>query len=176
MDVDGKPIRSLDHYTFGTIYTHYYPKIYKYILRRIGNPDIANDLAGQTFEQAFIKKITYHPEKGTVSSWLYAIAHNIVVDYKRSARNTVSLDALSIVPSSTDKTPEIITLSNETTAQLNRALSKLSERERKVVTLKYVSGLANRKIARMMNLSDQNVGVILFRTLRKLRRIMEKSD
>ncbi|MBM7865658.1 sigma-70 family RNA polymerase sigma factor [Heliobacterium gestii] len=173
MDIDRQPI---DQSTFCTVYASYYPKIYKYILRRVGNVDLASDLAGQTFEQAFVKKVTYQPERGTISSWLYAIAHNIIVDYRRSSKTMISLEALPSIPGSAEINPETITLSKEATKQLLEAMAKLNERERKVITLKYASGLANRKIATIMNLSDRNVGVILYRTLRKLRRMLEKNE
>ena len=51
-------------------------------------------------------------------------------------------------------------------------LPKLKDRERELLGLKYGGGLTNRKIASLVGLSEQNVGVILYRAMRRLRQLM----
>jgi RNA polymerase sigma-70 factor (ECF subfamily) len=57
----------------------------------------------------------------------------------------------------------------EELAEVLAAIAELPEREQEIIALKYAGGLSNREIAGAMGLSDSNVGVILFRALRKLR-------
>ena len=49
------------------------------------------------------------------------------------------------------------------------ALSRLDERERELLALKFASCMTNRQIAGLSGLSESNVGVILYRALHHLR-------
>ncbi len=49
------------------------------------------------------------------------------------------------------------------------AVAGLKERERDLIGLKFAGGLTNRRIAELTGLSESNVGIILYRTIRKLR-------
>ena len=53
--------------------------------------------------------------------------------------------------------------------RLSVLLTQLEERDRELVALRYGAGLTNRAIARLTGLTESNVGVILHRTLNKLR-------
>jgi RNA polymerase sigma factor (sigma-70 family) len=61
---------------------------------------------------------------------------------------------------------------NETKGQLLGALKQLSIREQNIIALKFWGDLTNRQIAHMMKLSENNVAVILFRALKRLRKIL----
>ena len=52
-------------------------------------------------------------------------------------------------------------------------MAGLDERERDLIALRFGSGLSHREIARMTNLTDSHVGVILHRALRKLRQTLQ---
>ncbi|MFQ6101807.1 MAG: RNA polymerase sigma factor [Anaerolineae bacterium] len=48
-------------------------------------------------------------------------------------------------------------------------MARLSDRERDLIGLKFAAGLPNRRIAELTGLSENNVGVILYRAVRRLR-------
>ena len=73
-------------------------------------------------------------------------------------------------------TPEELAERSSDAARLSRLLQELPDREREVVALKYGAGLTNRAIARLMGLSETNVGTILHRTVRELRAGWEGSE
>jgi DNA-directed RNA polymerase specialized sigma24 family protein len=58
---------------------------------------------------------------------------------------------------------------NETRAELLAAVPRLEDRERDLIALKFAAGLTNRRIAEITGLSESNVGVILYRAVRRLR-------
>lgn len=78
-------------------------------------------------------------------------------------------------PADGRKTPEQQVLSDEGDSQLLLALEKLSDRERRVVSLKYLTGISNKEIAEMEDMTANNVGVVLHRALDKLKAILEGS-
>jgi RNA polymerase sigma-70 factor (ECF subfamily) len=65
--------------------------------------------------------------------------------------------------------PEADMISFETNEELLASLMNLDERERDLLSLKFAARLTNRRIADISGLSEANVGVIIFRALKKLR-------
>lgn len=61
----------------------------------------------------------------------------------------------------------------EESAYLRKAISKLTERERLIIGYKFGAELSNTDIGELMNLTSSNVGVILHRSINKLRKEME---
>ena len=87
----------------------------------------------------------------------------------------VSLDGLAAV--SADEVPaEQYVERAEELATLQRALRTLPERDREVIALKFVGGLGNREIGRVMGLRAGHVAVLLYRALRKVRVELEKGS
>lgn len=77
------------------------------------------------------------------------------------------IDMISPKPS-----PDELILTKENNSYLFEALSRLNEKERSVVSLKYGADLKNTEIAKLMGLSESNVSVILYRSLKKLKKIL----
>lgn len=155
---------------FAAIYDHYFPRVYNYVRYRVGDAETADDLVSEVFERALVNLGSYRPERAPFAAWLFAIARNAVNDHLRARkhRRWLSLDALR------DRTgirpwPEEAIIHDETRAELLAAVARLSERERDLIALKFAAGLTNRRIAELSGLSQSNVGVILYRAVRRLR-------
>jgi len=71
--------------------------------------------------------------------------------------------------------PEEVVIRREARQELVRALGFLDDRERDLVALKFSALMTNRDIAGVTGLTESNVGVILFRALRKLRAVLPAS-
>ena len=68
-------------------FDRYYPRIYKYYRYRGADIDTANDLASTVFERALAKLSSFEPSKAAFNTWLFAIAHNVSINYwKAQAR------------------------------------------------------------------------------------------
>ena len=155
---------------FAVIYDHYFPSIYNYVRYRVVDADITDDLTAQVFEKVLGSLEGYHPERGAFAAWLFTIARNMVNDHLRAKRRRrwLSLDILRGKANPASQ-PEETIVRNETRAELLRAVTRLSDREQDLLTLKFVAGLSNGRIAELTGLSQSNVGVILYRTVRSLR-------
>lgn len=160
---------------FANIYDHYYKQIFNYMRYRIENAEVADELTSQVFELVLKKFNTYCPQKAPFAVWIFAIARNVVNDhYRRSKKNKAWLPLEFISRySSPQPGPEETTVQNEDRDRLSNALASLEERERDIVALKFNAGLKNRSIAEMTGISESNVGVILYRAMRKLRNKLE---
>lgn len=155
---------------FAAIYDHYFPRVYDYVRYRVGDPETADDVVAQVFERALVGLDRYRPERGALAAWLFGIARHAVSDHlrARTRRRWFSLDLLSN-RASTAPQPEQVVLGNEMRDELLHAVAQLSDRERELIALKFGAKLTNRQIAELTGLSASNVGVILYRAVRRLR-------
>ena len=155
---------------FAAIYDHYFARVYNYVRYRAGDAAVADDITAQVFERALVSIGSYRPKRAPFAAWLFAIARNAVTDHLRAQRRRrwLSLDVLRD-RASAEPQPEEVVLDNEARAGLLAAVARLSDRERDLIALKFAAGLTNRRVAEIMDLSASNVGVILYRAVRKLR-------
>jgi RNA polymerase sigma-70 factor (TIGR02952 family) len=155
---------------FATIYDHYFPRVYNYVRYRVRDAGTADDITAQVFERALVSIGSYRPDRAPFAAWLFGIARNAVNDHLRAQRRRrwLSLEVLRGRPSA-EPQPEEVTIHSETRAELLTAVARLSDRERDLIALKFAAGLTNRRIAELTGLSESNVGVILYRAVRRLR-------
>lgn len=160
---------------FTAIYDAYYSRVYKYICYRINNHYDAEEICSHVFEVVISKFYSYSPQKSNFEVWLFAIVRNAVADYFRSQkkRAAFSLDSIldMILPRST---PEEVVILDDSNEILYKALAKLSDKERNIIGMKYAAGLKNAEIADLLGVSGSNIGVVLYRCLKKLQQELEK--
>ncbi len=159
---------------FAHIFEIYYKRVYNYIYYRINDRNITEDLTSEVFKRVLIKMETYSEKKAPFEVWLFTIARNMVNDHFRSVKKQkiFSLDTIMELISR-EKNPEDIIVTSETNTQLLKAVNTLDKRERNIVGLKFGGNLKNKEIAQVMNITESNVGVILYRSMRKLKKELE---
>ncbi|HEY1014594.1 MAG TPA: sigma-70 family RNA polymerase sigma factor [Herpetosiphonaceae bacterium] len=160
---------------FEALYRTELPRIYNFFRFRVGDGPLAEDLTSATFEKAWRHRQRYQRDLSAFSTWLFTIARRVAVDHYRSRRPDVSLeDRAALAPAGGAlPSPEAWVERQDEFDRLSALLAGLSERDREVVSLRYGAGLTNRRIAEISGLSESNVGVILHRTLLKLRSAWE---
>jgi len=144
---------------------------------RLGNPDETEELTSQVFEQILLKRTTFDPDRAPFEVWLFAIARNEVTDYfrKRKRRQCLPLESIRHLVSRRPG-PEESALKNEDKDRLLRALDTLDERECNIIAMKFAGGLKNREIASLTGLSENHVGVLIYRSLHRLRVRLEDKE
>jgi RNA polymerase sigma factor (sigma-70 family) len=147
----------------------YYPAIFRYFRYRGADADTANDLAAAAFERALKYLHQFDPRKAQVQTWLFAIAHNLAINHWKfeTAHTTEALEGDLPVPDD-PLLEETLVLAQEK-GQVLLAIQSLDGRARQILALKFGGPLTNRQIARITGLTESNVGVILHRSLIKLR-------
>jgi RNA polymerase sigma-70 factor (ECF subfamily) len=155
---------------FAAIYDHYYPRIYSYVRYHIENQITAEDITAQIFEKALTRLNQYSPKRGSLANWLFGIARHAIRDHLRAKkrRRWCSLDGFASWRSP-DPLPEQLVIQNDLHTQVMTAVAGLDDREKDLIALRFGARLTNRRIAALTGLSESNVGVILYRTVHKLR-------
>lgn len=157
---------------FGEKYRQYFPRLFAYVYARVGNVHLTEDLVADVFERAYTKSGSLR-SADAFSTWLFTIARNAIVSHGRKySRETITdPDVMrEISPSSASVESEI--LQQEELGTVARMVKEFPQREQDIISLKFDAELSNQQIADIMGLTEPNVRVIIFRTLRKLREMM----
>ncbi|HTY82114.1 MAG TPA: sigma-70 family RNA polymerase sigma factor [Dehalococcoidales bacterium] len=156
---------------FTAFYQQFLPKVFKYVSYRVTDRSLAEDITSTVFEKALAKFNQYNEEKAALSTWVFSIARNTITDHFRaSAReHNVPLEAAEDKPAG-GLSPEQQAETSEECRILHSCIKKLSAPEQEIVSLKFSAEMTNRQIAGVLGLSESNVGVILYRAVRKLRK------
>jgi RNA polymerase sigma-70 factor (ECF subfamily) len=158
---------------FENIFEAHYKRVYNFCAYRINNHDETEDLVSAVFEKVITKYSTYRPSDVPMEAWIITIAKNVVNDYlqKKKKRACIPLEFVSDAAAAGQ--PEEILITRENNAALMRALNVLTEKERTTVAMKFAASLKNTDIASIISLSESNVGAIIHRSLKKMRRVLE---
>jgi RNA polymerase sigma factor (sigma-70 family) len=155
---------------FAELYTEFLPRVFRYISYRIADEPTTEDLTSLVFEKALAKFNSYRPDKASFSTWIFTIARNTLTDYYRTGHKeqTVGLEE-AVGVAAPDPSPEEESECAEDRQILNSCLAQLSRGEQEIISLKFGAEMTNRQIARTLSLTESNVGIIIYRAVRKLR-------
>lgn len=166
-----------DPEAFGELYDEYVDQLFRYIYYKVGNFTEAQDLTGQTFLKAFENIDSYELRDVAFSSWLYRIAHNLVVDYFRreSRREHVPIEEQPPAASNRGNPVESV-MADLDSERLYAAIGKLTHNQREVLVLKFIDNLSNNQVAEIMGISVGAVKSTQKRGLLSLNRILGNSS
>ncbi|MFH8736336.1 MULTISPECIES: RNA polymerase sigma factor [unclassified Streptomyces] len=116
----------------------------------LGDPQLAEDVSQQTFERAWRHAQMYDSRRGSVTTWLTAIAHNLAIDVARARRPVPvapeDLDTLLDVVTDT-ATPERLALADEASAALRSAVARLPREQGRALVMAGIYGMTAQQIA-----------------------------
>ncbi len=160
---------------FNNLYEHYLPKIYRYILNRVGNKTVAEDITSQTFLKALRKLNTFDYNK-SFGGWLYTIAHNNIIDfYRKNRKYVVSTEALEVFLESDEKT-ETRAEKAEITKNVLNVLKNLPESYQQILSLRFFEEKTNTEIAEVLGCSVNNVNVKIHRAIKSFENYVKKNN
>ena len=131
------------------IYLEYHNKVMGYICARVQGRADAEDLCADVFEKVQRKLTDYDARKARLSTWIFTITRNTVIDFFRRSKNSEELDENL----SDDSETEENLLRTETLSELAAALRKLPQELMDIVVLRYYDRKTLTDIAKMMNMS-----------------------
>lgn len=135
--------------TLEEIYLAYNRKVMGYIYARIRNRADAEDLCSEVFEKVQRKLADYDQSKASISTWIFTITRNTVIDHFRRSRPTEELDENKSDETEIDEG----LLNSETLSELAAALKSLPQELTDIIVLRYYDGKPLTEIAEMMHLS-----------------------
>lgn len=147
------------------------------ILRLVGDPTIAEDLAQESFLKAFRHLGRFDPER-RFASWLFTIAHNTTLDYLRRRKpimvplnphgEPTPEDGGQVVVAPECEAPDLAAAGGELWAAVGQALGNLRPAYRQILELRFREGLAYDEICEVMGLPMGTVKIHLHRARKHL--------
>ena len=159
------------------------PRIFRFILASLRDPETAENLTQDCFVKAYKARAQFRGD-ARLGTWLMQIAANLVRDYhgssrlkfwRRSLRSNVDLnDACDWVPDQ-QRSPEAIASAKEQVRAIWNAAADLSERQRTVFLLRFVEDMELLEIAAVTGMKEGTVKAHLFRALQAVRAKLEET-
>ena len=163
-----------DPTAFAPLYELYFGAVYRYCYARLGDGQAAEDAASVVFTNALAALPRFRPSEraGSFRAWLFAIAHNVVVNHHRD-RSRHPVTALDAADDLHDRspTPEDAFLDAEAQQSLHAVLAHLTEDQRRVVELR-LAGLTDKEIARVLGRNHGAVRAAQYRAVNRLRALL----
>lgn len=155
---------------FADVYDQHVSGVYGFFAYALRSRADAEDLSQQTFERALRAWGRYDQTRASPSTWLLAIARNLLVDHLRALRVTQPVDAAGLDAVAAEPDRPGLGLDPD----LEQALAELGPREREVIALRFEGDLTGAEIAALTGLSLANVQQILSRSLRRMRSRLDR--
>jgi RNA polymerase sigma-70 factor, ECF subfamily len=168
---------------FDRVVQIYWPRIFRFVLASVRDPESANTLTQDCFWRAYRSRSRFRGDS-SLNTWLLHIAVNLVRDFGRNRRLqfwrraiSSSIDTHSISEWIPDPaiSPEAKAVIKEQVDAVWAATRKLPERQRTVFLLRFVEDMDLLEIAEATGLTEGSVKVHLFRAVHTLRKRMGKS-
>ncbi len=164
-----------------TLIRRYEQKLYGYIMNRVKDPSLAQDM----FQEVFIKVIDtikfnrYH-EEGRFGAWLMRIAHNMIIDhFRRQSRrknqyDTEEFSVFDILPD--NNTAETQIIRNQTIERVQKLIEKLPPEQQEVLRMRIYENIPFKEIAEICNISINTALGRMRYALINLRKLIKKYD
>ncbi|MBR1390181.1 MAG: sigma-70 family RNA polymerase sigma factor [Lachnospiraceae bacterium] len=153
------------------IYQQYAQTVYKYLLSLTHDRDLAEELTQETFYQA-IRSSDRFDESCKVSTWLCAIAKNVLLTYRRKHPQHDNIEDIAIIVESAEK--EAIRSADR--VKLFQNIHDLQEPYREVVYLRVFGGLSFSEIGQVHGKTENWARVTFYRGKHKLRKEVENDE
>jgi RNA polymerase sigma-70 factor, ECF subfamily len=148
---------------FGELYDIYLDRIYRYVFYQVKDKMTAEDITEEVFLKAWKAIKSCKGKEKTFSSWLYRIAHNHMINTLRSMKKFTPLEEVEIIDPKGEVGAEI---ENQ---ELLKTLDCLPENQKQIIVLKFIEGLDNREIGKIMGKNEGAVRITQMRALATLR-------
>jgi RNA polymerase sigma-70 factor (ECF subfamily) len=167
--------KSGDAEAFAKLYDAYVERVSRFIYFRVSEDGDMEDLVSQVFLKAWENLDRYRSGSSPFVAWLYTIARNLVIDHYRMKKHTLPLEEALRLPADMDLLDEQAQIRLDLEA-LRDALRFLSADQQQALVLKYIAGLPNESIAKVMNKQEGTIRGLQMRGLQALAKHMKEKE
>jgi len=157
------------------LYQLYYPKLYNYAYLQLSDVQQAEDLASEVLLRVLESLKDYRFQGVPVAAWVFRIARNHLIDLHRRRQRRPQVTLYEGIPNA-DDSPHDAAERSIAQGELRLALRHLTEEQRQVIILKFVEGMDNSSVARVLGRSEGAVKSLQHRALVSLRKILSSQE
>jgi RNA polymerase sigma-70 factor (ECF subfamily) len=168
-------LQDLDQQAIGAVYDKYFSEIYRYVLYRIGDPTVAEDIASDVFMRLLESVQVGRPPQTNLKGWLIGTASHIVTDHLRKKYRRPEEEISESLP---DRGPSLTAEvdQREQNRMVNDAYAQLTSEQQHVLALRFGQGYSLEETAATMNKNVNAVKALQFRALAALQREVGEVD
>jgi RNA polymerase sigma-70 factor (ECF subfamily) len=164
------------HRTVAEAYRTHVEAIYRFIYRKVGNRETAEDLTAEVFAKA-LQWLQADRPGHSVQAWLFATARTTIVDYwRRHVDETVDISALENLLFTAETDAETLGADDHDRQRVEEILSALPEREGAVLRLRFLRGYSLAEAAQELGTTEGNIKVMQHRALKRAATIRWDGD
>jgi RNA polymerase sigma-70 factor (ECF subfamily) len=165
-----------DQKAFASLMSLYEDPVYHVILKKVGEPVIAEDLTIETFGKAFRNLSSFSPDFA-FSTWLFRIAINHSIDFLRKQKNDPCQRDINNQSEVADlnSDPEETYIREQRMKLMRETVEKLKPRYRRLIEMRYFDEMSYEEIAAQSGLPIGTVKAQLFRAKDLLYQILSGS-
>jgi RNA polymerase sigma-70 factor (ECF subfamily) len=166
-------LRKLDPQTITVVYDRYFPDVYRFVLYRLSDENLAEDIASDVFLRLLEASKKKRGPKKNIKAWLLSTASNVVTDSLRRhyRRPTTALPEELVDQGAT---PIDIYEHNQRGELTREAMRRLTSDQQTVLALRFGQGYSLEETARIMKKKSNAIKALQFRALAALRRNIEE--
>ena len=167
-----------DQSSFALLYERFFDQIFRYVSFKTGSLTEAEDITGEVFVRMIESIHRFKWQGHPFSSWLFRIAHNLIVDYfrKKGKKALVPLEgAAENLPSAQVDVDGRLDI-ELAMYEIRRAMKGLTDLQREVISMRFAGGLSVAETARAIGKKDNAVKALQHAGLKKLRKMLVAED
>jgi RNA polymerase sigma-70 factor, ECF subfamily len=158
---------------FSELFDRYYDVVFRYVLFRMNDRTLAEDITQETFLRALrrITSVTYQGRD--IGAWFVTIARNLIFDHVKSSRyrlESTTSDIVELSPSTHGPEQQVLNLA--TNEELLRCVRKLNADQQECISLRFLQGLSVAETAKIMDRNEGAVKALQHRAVRRLAQLL----
>jgi len=148
---------------FNIVVKEYSNNLYGYAIKFLRNKEDASDIVQDVYEKLWINR--RNVEFSKAKSWMFTTAHNAMINFSNRRKRTQLTDAIKMYDKGT-----INPNTFESNQVVERAVSILPPIQKSVILLRDLESYSYKDIGQILELSDSQVKVYLFRARKKIKK------
>jgi RNA polymerase sigma-70 factor (ECF subfamily) len=165
-----------DRDAFGILYEKYTVPIYRFIYFKVSSKEEAEDITQVVFLKAWKSVERFKGKDTQLTSWLYSIARNCVIDHYRKKKDVLVEEPEIFNSLEAKEKTDTLSTSREAKEEVEKLLEQLPDKQREILVLRFINEVSNKEIAKIYKMRQSAIRKIQSRALATLREITKDNE
>ena len=161
-----------DRLAMQVLFARHHVRVYRFVLRLVGNPTVAEDLISEVFLDVW-RQADRFEGRSAVSTWMLAIARFKALSALRKRPDEELDEETAATIEDTSDTPEVALEKKDKSAILRQCLEKLSPEHKEIIDLVYYHEKSVEEVAEIVGIPENTVKTRMFYARKKLAELLQ---
>jgi RNA polymerase sigma-70 factor (ECF subfamily) len=161
-----------DRLAMQVLFARHHVRVYRFVLRLVGNPTVAEDLISEVFLDVW-RQADRFEGRSAVSTWMLAIARFKALSALRKKPEEELDEETAETIEDTADTPEVALEKKDKSAILRQCLEKLSPEHKEIIDLVYYHEKSVEEVAEIVGIPENTVKTRMFYARKKLAELLQ---